>query len=636
MAPGGTGPPAVRIGGEDSRGSRGSLGDTRSKRARKEASTSAGLGGGSGSRGATAAAAAVGSNMSPTGDARSQKHIASFFGAGSVPRAVSPARPAAAAGKSPGGVAARPAMAAAVAPTAQAEPAAPQVLARTKELEERVRELEGALLARDRELDNLRGKIEKSGEDRDEERKQGAAALERLMRDVIRDDILARRRRLVEDQFKLGSIGTQRTGYGGAVEVWEDGHEMKQVSSEQTKLLARREELERRKKAVQKLARSRKASSNATSGGDGDGSGAGAGTEAMLSQLEIVEEDENIKVQLAALKREEATLAERRRSLENQKALLLREIKRVRDEDNSRFSPRPVLNNRYQLIKLLGKGGFSEVWHALDLLDVREVAVKVHQLATSWSDAKKQNYIKHVTREYSIHKVLSHPRVVHLYDVFDIDMNSFATVLEYCRGPDLDFLLKERSTFPEREARVILMHVLFALQYLHSGKATAGGRPLRVIHYDLKPGNILFDEDGNAKVTDFGLSKVMPEESDMAATSMELTSQGAGTYWYLPPECFMEAGVGPRISAKVDVWSLGVIYYEMLFGKRPFGHGQSQDKVLRDKVILLAKKVEFPAKPAISAEAKAFIELCLCPEQSARPTVDVLCEHPYLKTKLKG
>ena len=75
------------------------------------------------------------------------------------------------------------------------------------------------------------------------------------------------------------------------------------------------------------------------------------------------------------------------------------------------------------------------------------------------------------------------------------------------------------------------------------------------------------------KITDFGLSKIIENEH---ASSLELTSQGAGTYWYLPPECFQMPP--PPISSKVDVWSAGVILYQMLFGKRPFGDDLSQER----------------------------------------------------------
>lgn len=89
-------------------------------------------------------------------------------------------------------------------------------------------------------------------------------------------------------------------------------------------------------------------------------------------------------------------------------------------------------------MSLLGRGGFSEVWKALDLVELREVAVKVHQLNNQWSEERKSNYIRHVTREYTIHRDMKHPRVVQLFDVFELGVNSFATVLEYCKGIDLD------------------------------------------------------------------------------------------------------------------------------------------------------------------------------------------------------
>lgn len=132
-------------------------------------------------------------------------------------------------------------------------------------------------------------------------------------------------------------------------------------------------------------------------------------------------------------------------------------------------------------------------------------------------------------REYNIHKALDHPRVVKLYDVFEIDANSFCTVLEYCDGHDLDFYLKQHKMIPEREARSIVMQVVSALKYLNEIKPP-------VIHYDLKPGNILLTEGnvcGEIKITDFGLSKVMDEENYNPDHGMDLTSQGAGTYWYV-------------------------------------------------------------------------------------------------------
>lgn len=133
-------------------------------------------------------------------------------------------------------------------------------------------------------------------------------------------------------------------------------------------------------------------------------------------------------------------MAEERRYLDTQKAVHIKELRRCQCEEQSRFYQMqlPALNNRYLLQQMLGRGGFSEVWKAFDLVELREVAVKIHHLNPQWQEEKKQSYIKHVTREYSIHREMKHPRVVELYDVFEIDNDTFATVLEYCKGIDLD------------------------------------------------------------------------------------------------------------------------------------------------------------------------------------------------------
>jgi tousled-like kinase len=97
---------------------------------------------------------------------------------------------------------------------------------------------------------------------------------------------------------------------------------------------------------------------------------------------------------------------------------------------------------------------------------------------------------------------------------------------------------------------------------------------------------------------------------------IELTSQGAGTYWYLPPECFGQ--FDPKICFKVDVWSCGVIFYQMLYGQKPFGHHLTQDEYkLRN--VASQGTVEFPSKPVVSEDAKEFIKKCLTKSVAGRP-----------------
>jgi tousled-like kinase len=155
--------------------------------------------------------------------------------------------------------------------------------------------------------------------------------------------------------------------------------------------------------------------------------------------------------------------------------------------------------------------------------------------------------------------------------------------------------------------------------------------------YDLKPGNILFDAEGGVKITDFGLSKIVSSETSAdTVPGVELTSQGAGTYWYLPPECFnMDRANPPKITTKVDVWSTGVIFYQMLFGARPFGEGQSQESILQQETVLRAKTVAFPSRPLVSDPAKDFIRRCLTPSQDLRPDIETLCQDPYVRSAKK-
>ena len=116
----------------------------------------------------------------------------------------------------------------------------------------------------------------------------------------------------------------------------------------------------------------------------------------------------------------------------------------------------PMLKQRYQIVSLLGKGGFSEVYKAFDIKAMRWVACKIHQLHTSWNESAKNNYIKHALRENKIHSLLNHPNIVKLYDTVEIDTNSFCTILEHCEGQDLSIFRKKNKTIPENEAKLIV------------------------------------------------------------------------------------------------------------------------------------------------------------------------------------
>uniref|UniRef100_A0A2I3S6Q4 Protein kinase domain-containing protein n=1 Tax=Pan troglodytes TaxID=9598 RepID=A0A2I3S6Q4_PANTR len=291
----------------------------------------------------------------------------------------------------------------------------------------------------------------------------------------------------------------------------------------------------------------------------------------MLTLAEYHEQEEIFKLRLGHLKKEEAEIQAELERLERVRNLRIGELKGIHNEDNSQFKDHPTLNDRYLLLHLLDRGGFSKVYKAFELTEQRYVAVKIHQLNKNWRDEKKENYHKHACREYWIHKELDHPRIIKLYDYFSLDTDSFCTVLEYCEGNDLNFYLKQHKLMSEKET-------VNALKYLNKIKPP-------IIHYDLKPGNILLVNGtvcGEIKITELGLSKIMDDDSYNSVGGMELTSQGKEP---------------PKISNKIVVWWVGVIFYQCLSGGKPFGYNQSQQDILQENTILKA--------------AEAFIRRCL-------------------------
>jgi tousled-like kinase len=434
------------------------------------------------------------------------------------------------------------------------------------------------------------------------------------------------RRKLRDRSQVLGCVAVRRIGTQ-LNEIWEDGEAFTQLEDRMRKIAEQKKDAEERRRAIKR--KLPPPGSTASNNNNNNNENENNTTSDVHKEFALSEEVHKTRVN--QLRREEEAISREREVLEREKLALAREIKRTRDEDDSRFNDFPMLGGqepgfeRYVLTNLLGRGGFSEVYRAWDCHEMKEVACKLHSLNPRWSEERKRAYVRHAARECSIHKSLKHDHVVKLLDVFEVDSDTFCTVLELCEGDDLDARLKNSGTMSEREARAIVAQIFAGLAYCH-------GDTKRVIHYDLKPGNILFDNSGRVKITDFGLSKVMESRTENADfTSVELTSQGAGTYWYLPPECFETGPAPPKISSKVDVWSVGVIFYQMVYGKRPFGHEQTQEQILQSGTIRDAKVVEFPSKPAISNEAKAFIRNCLSYRQSERPDVIQAANDSYLQ-----
>ncbi|KAM3186092.1 hypothetical protein ACTXT7_005052 [Hymenolepis weldensis] len=453
---------------------------------------------------------------------------------------------------------------------------------------------------------------------------QEAAEASVRSRQIIRDLLIEKsvlerkttRQKVMNDRLRLGQFVTQRQGVHFE-EKWVEGNRFKELDQRRKQIEEVKEEIERKRKQWNKRKPGADNRKNSRARCD------------EVSVDEFYEQMEIYDLRKQLLLKEDKEITSELERLDRERNLHIREIKRIANEDASRFKDHPLLNDRYLLLNLLGKGGFSEVHKGFDLQENRYVACKIHQLNATWPKDKKDNYIKHALREIEIHKTLNHQRIVKVFDVFDIDHDAFCTVQEYCEGNDLDFFLKQNKVIPEREAKSIICQVISALKYLNERKPP-------VIHYDLKPGNILLgsgEMSGEIKITDFGLSKLMTEDLYTPDIGMDLTSQGAGTYWYLPPECFETGREPPKISSKVDIWSVGIIFFQCLYGRKPFGHNMSQADILHQNTILHARQIIFPTSPKVSDAAKDFIRRCCTYQKELRPDVFQLCNDDYLKPK---
>ena len=420
-----------------------------------------------------------------------------------------------------------------------------------------------------------------------------------------------------EQEYYLGKFGIQRFSHGQMMDYWEDGVKIIELKKNLENIKIQKEEIDKQKKRLSSN-KNRRNNQNQNQTDDINNN-----NNININNTENFDDSKGLLYfKMMQLQKEEAELKEQKNKLEIEKSILIHEINLYNQETRCSFSQKkegwPLLGGRYQIVSLLGKGGYSEVYKAYDLENHMYVACKLHQLNQNWKEEVKDNYIKHTVRENQIHQEINHSKIVRHFDTIEIDNNSFCTVLEYCSGPDLATYLQRNRFIQEKEARIIITQILEGLEYLNK-------LPNKIIHYDLKPENIIFN-NMEVKISDFGLAKIVENNTDR----VQLTSQGVGTYWYLPPECFEEKK-NIDISSKVDIWSVGVILFEMFFRKKPFGQNYTQDKLLKDRVMQNARVVDIPTKPNISEECKDFIRKCLAYHQEDRYDVFQALESPFIK-----
>lgn len=205
-----------------------------------------------------------------------------------------------------------------------------------------------------------------------------------------------------------------------------------------------------------------------------------------------------------------------------------------------------VLSGRYEIVEKIGSGGMAIVYKAKDNLLGRIVAIKVLREQFD-SD---EGFVKRFRREAQSAASLSHPNIVSIYDVGK-DGSEDYIVMEYVHGKTLKELIKSESPIPHQKAIRIIRQIGEALAHAHANN---------IIHRDIKPQNILITPEGRAKVTDFGIAR--------AVSSATLTHTGdiVGSVHYLSPE----QAKGSHINQQSDIYSLGIILYELVTGKVPY------------------------------------------------------------------
>src|SRR5438034_4861097 len=208
---------------------------------------------------------------------------------------------------------------------------------------------------------------------------------------------------------------------------------------------------------------------------------------------------------------------------------------------------RRVIEGKYRIERLLGKGGMGAVFLAHDLTLEREVAIKVLPPDVAQDD----QVVRRFQQEAKTAAKLDHPNIIPIYRVeSEGGLNYF--VMKYISGTSLEDLLDKKEPLPVPEIQRILWEAACALGHAHQRG---------VVHRDVKPANIMFDHDGRVMLTDFGISKAL-----QAATGLTATGMIIGTPHYMAPE----QGKGAPVDGRADQYSLGVVGYRMITAELPF------------------------------------------------------------------
>ncbi len=228
------------------------------------------------------------------------------------------------------------------------------------------------------------------------------------------------------------------------------------------------------------------------------------------------------------------------------------------------------ISDRYQIIKSIGEGGMANVYLAYDTILDRNVAVKI--LRGDLSNDEK--FVRRFQREALSASSLAHPNIVEVYDVGE-DNGEYYIVMEYIEGKHLKNLLKKRGKLTLSETVDIMLQITDGMSVAHDSY---------IIHRDIKPQNIMILENGLVKITDFGIAMAIN------ATQLTQTNSVMGSVHYLPPE--QASGQGSTLQS--DIYSMGIVMYELLTGELPFRGDNAVEialKHLKEPIVDIREKL---------------------------------------------
>eukprot|EP01114_Cavostelium_apophysatum_P023960 TRINITY_DN9208_c0_g1_i1.p1 TRINITY_DN9208_c0_g1~~TRINITY_DN9208_c0_g1_i1.p1 ORF type:complete len:564 (-),score=134.88 TRINITY_DN9208_c0_g1_i1:37-1728(-) len=252
----------------------------------------------------------------------------------------------------------------------------------------------------------------------------------------------------------------------------------------------------------------------------------------------------------------------------------------------------------YVVAGKLGEGSFGKVVLGVNKDTNKKYALKCIEM-------KNAKVINNVFRETRLQRILDHPNIVHLYEVFQIpEKNQTVMVLEYVNGGELFDYIVTRGKVDERDAIRLFRQMISAIEYCHYSL---------VVHRDLKPENILLDENRNAKIMDFGLANMMQ--------AGEFLHTNCGSPIYSSPEILQSKDyIGPE----VDIWSLGIILYVMVTGMCPWS-GTTLTEQLKNAVV-----GRYEPADGVSMECADLIDRIITVDPKKRPTIAEIRNHPWV------